>query len=300
MRVTLVHNPSSGDGRPSQHKLERLLESAGYQVRYTSTDRDWKDALRKKTDLVVAAGGDGTVGKVIRELAGSGAPFGVLPFGTANNVAKSLGVVGEIEDVVAAWRDGAPRPFDVWSAAIGDEDELFVEGAGGGVFADLIHLGEDLVEDADLYVGRETDRALALLRGLIEDAQPSTWNVELDGTDHSGDYLAVEALNIKFAGPNVPLAPRADPGDGLLDVVLIGDEERRSILDYLAGRLELSAGVTPDVRVVRASRARLVAPHGVRVRVDDEVLADAKDGEDRSIDVRLHAVARSLAGGQER
>ena len=292
MRATLIHNPSSGDGRPSQKQLEQLLAGAGYQVRYTSTDGEWKRALDRARDLVVAAGGDGTVGKVIRRLAGSDVPFALLPFGTANNVAKTLGVVGEIGDIVAGWGVGPGEPFDVWKLAAEDVEETFVEGAGGGVFADLVGLGEQLVEDADLYVGRETDRAISLLCGLLENAQATHWRVELDGQDRSGPYVAVEALNIRFAGPNVPIAPDADPGDRLLDVVLVGDGERQQLLDYLRGRLRLAAGPVPRLPVVRASAVRFEVPAGLPFRVDDEMLPEAPEGRPRVVEISHHAVVR--------
>jgi diacylglycerol kinase family enzyme len=292
MRATLIHNPSSGDGRPSQKRLEQLLTGAGYQVRYTSTEGKWKRALDEAGDLVVAAGGDGTVGKVIRRLAGTDTPFALLPFGTANNVAKTLGVVGEIGDIVAGWQASSGEPFDVWQASADDVEETFVEGAGGGVFADLVGLGEQLVEDADLYVGRETDRAISLLCGLVENARTSHWGVELDGDDRSGPYLAVEALNVRFAGPNVPIAPDADPGDGLLDVVLVGEDERQQVLEYLHGRLRLAAGPLPRMPVARAASVRFEVPAGIPFRVDDEMLSQTADGRARVVDIRHHAVVR--------
>ena len=59
----------------------------------------------------------------------------------------------------------------------------------------------------------------------------------LDGTDLSGEYLLVEAMNIPLVGPNVPLAPGADCSDDLLDLVLVTERERSALQEYLRARL---------------------------------------------------------------
>ena len=134
--------------------------------------------------------------------------------------------------------------------------------------AELIGRGEEIGEESEL-LGRETDQALHLLTELLRDATPFAWRILADGEDVSGEYLAVEVLNIRFAGPNVPLAPEADPSDGLLDVVVIEEKDRKPMLAYLEHRLNLASGAMPALRTVRASRVDLVAPAGVRLHLDD-------------------------------
>ena len=95
MVVTLIHNPKAGDQDESGKSLRKLLEGAGYEVRYHSAKEDgWKQALKKDADLVAIAGGDGTVGRVARRMAGRGIPLAVLPSGTANNIARSASTSG--------------------------------------------------------------------------------------------------------------------------------------------------------------------------------------------------------------
>ena len=76
-------------------------------------------------------------------------------------------------------------------------------------------------------------------------------------------------LNIRFAGPNVALAPEADPSDGLLDIVVINEKDRQPMLAYLENRLNLASGAMPALRTARASRVEVVAPPGVRLHLDD-------------------------------
>ena len=90
MDVTLIHNPSSGDKNHSAERIRSRIEDAGHRLTYRSVaDQDWDDDLGRQTDLVVVAGGDGTVGEVMKQLAGGATPLAILPAGTANNIAAS-------------------------------------------------------------------------------------------------------------------------------------------------------------------------------------------------------------------
>ena len=69
-------------------------------MRYQSTKKSWKKAIQLPADLFIAAGGDGTVAEVIHEAAGTGVPVALLPIGTANNIARSLGIVGDAREII--------------------------------------------------------------------------------------------------------------------------------------------------------------------------------------------------------
>lgn len=296
VRVTLLHNPTSGDASASAEELEGILADAGYQVRYQALPGEWKTNLEDPGDLVVAAGGDGTVAEALMTLAGRDVPVAILPFGTANNIAKSLRIVGETAQIVAGWRERNPEPLDLGLAAnagAAASAASFVESAGGGAFAELIRRGKRHVEVAGSLVGRETDRALYLLGTILAETEPAAWGVELDGVDASGDYVAVEALNIRFGGPNIPLAPDADPGDGLLDVVLLDDGGRARLDRYLRERLEHGSARLGGLTVRRARRVRLSPPAGVPFHLDDRLSFD--EGEtDRSIELAIRPAAVAI------
>jgi diacylglycerol kinase (ATP) len=61
--------------------------------------------------------------------------------------------------------------------------------------------------------------------------------VRLDGQDVSGDYILLEALNIRYIGPNLDLVPRADNNDGFLDVVFVTKGQRTRLNKYLSDRI---------------------------------------------------------------
>ena len=114
MRVLLVHNPKSGDDDHGGDQLIELITRAGHEVTYHKAKRSWQSALDSEPDLVVAAGGDGTVSEVARAIGGRNMLVTALPLGTANNIAGWLGIAGvPVDQLVMNWDDGDMQPFDV-------------------------------------------------------------------------------------------------------------------------------------------------------------------------------------------
>ena len=91
MRATLMHNPTSGHDGPSADDLLEALRREGVEAAYQSTDESgYEAALDDPGELVIVAGGDGTVDKVSKFLVGREVPIAVLPLGTANNISSSV------------------------------------------------------------------------------------------------------------------------------------------------------------------------------------------------------------------
>lgn len=235
MRVTLIHNPGAGrqaDG--AKERLIKLLEDEGHDVNYQSADdEDWEDVLREDADLVAVAGGDGTVGRVAARLVGRGVPVAPLPSGTANNISRSLGLLDKpFENLVRAWPGARRLKLDIAVTQGPWGKRSLVEGLGAGVFARLLAGGG---KKAAKTAKPETkvDNALERLKRSAQRAKPIALKAELDGKDISGEYLLLEAVSIPYVGSNLFLAPESKPGDGQLDVVLVGEDERDRLIHYL-------------------------------------------------------------------
>lgn len=233
MRITLIHNPGAGrQGADDAAKLQHFLSEHGYDVRYQSSkDEDWKKALKKPAGMIVVAGGDGTVAKVTRRMVGRGIPVGLLPSGTANNIARTLGLLDRpFEELVRGWQDGRRVKLDVGVAKGPWGERYFVEGVGAGVFASL------LANPAGAAVKKRrnpVESALDRLKAHAADCEPIELYARLDGKDISGRYLMLEALNLRYVGPNLHLASDSQPGDGNLDVIMITEAERARLTYYL-------------------------------------------------------------------
>src|SRR5262249_38656339 len=94
MRILVVHNPKAGREGPEGEDLIKALKRAGHKASYhSSKEKGITRVLKKKIDLVLVAGGDGTVRRVAWRLIASKSkvPLSVLPLGTANNFARTLG-----------------------------------------------------------------------------------------------------------------------------------------------------------------------------------------------------------------
>jgi diacylglycerol kinase (ATP) len=284
MRVTVIHNPSAGAARYAREDLIDAIHRAGHETRYRSTRaKKWREVFDRRADmgdlgdLVVAAGGDGTVDKVGVAMAGRGVPVAILPLGTANNIARALGMNLEVESLIAGWHTARPRPFDVGLVHGTPKKSRFLEAVGVGLFPDMLAAKNTL--DATDDVDRELTRDLECIAERLAVEQSRKWHVTLDGRDLSGEHLAVEAMNIGSLGPAMCLAPHADPGDGLLDVVTVPAGERDELAAYLHHRLRGDRHVL-SLPVTRG-RQLVLQGSGSNVHVD---------GSLRSVDARKLAV----------
>jgi diacylglycerol kinase family enzyme len=254
MRVTLVHNPRAGDQRQSPKRILKALAEAGYEAEVATRGRKGlQKAMKSPGDLVVVAGGDGSIHKVAVALAGRKIPIAILPIGTANNIAKSLGVTGAIQDLIARWHYDQRRKLALGSVTAPFGTERFVESVGVGAFTELVARGaEEVDENTAGLTGHEIDRALLLFQRIVAEREPLPRRLEIDGMDASGEYLLVEAMNTRMVGPNVPLAPEADSSDDRLDVVTATNAERKVLTEYLEARL--AGGAAPPALTVRRGK----------------------------------------------
>ena len=229
----LLHNPKAGSGKPSKRQLLAALAEAGHEASYASTkSKGWRKALKQKCDLVLVAGGDGTVGKVARELIGSRTPLSVLPTGTANNLARTLGFIGPVDERIESLAENEPQGFDV-ALARGPWGERWIfEGLGAGFFAEYLRRADGCKERGKSKEEQMRRHIRRLLR-LFSTYRARSWDFALNDENVSGRYLLWEGLNICSVGPVLPFAPDARTDDGRLDVVTAREAYRDLLVHYL-------------------------------------------------------------------
>jgi diacylglycerol kinase (ATP) len=297
MRVLLMHNPTAGEGDPSAAELMAILRSAGYEAVYQSTKEEgFAEPLARPWDLVIAAGGDGAVVDVARGLPGPEIPFTVLPLGTANNFAASMGIEGDLEGILAGLRRPVERIIRP-AVARGEWGERTIwEGVGVGLFPRLIRATEALKDTGIPSSGREMLlQPLLLWATELADARPIGVRGAVDTRPFAGDFLIAEVPIVPLLGPQLPLAPAADPCDERLDMVLIGEGERWLLLDYLNERINGRQDADPPALPALSGAALALEWSGSPLRLDDELwpATDSADAAGR-VEIVVGATARTV------
>lgn len=260
-RVTLIHNPSAGGGEHAAERLVAAIERAGYRVAYFSSKEVRIDrVLDRPCDIVAVAGGDGTIRKVAVRARPDGPPLAVLPLGTANNIAKSLGVSGKPGHLAAGWKDAVERPYHPIEAEGEWGCRRLIEGIGFGAIARAVEAMRDEHPPPEEARQRFCD--------YLAEAKPVELDIVCDGASVTGAFVSVEITKIPLVGPNLLLAPNADPSDCRVEISCVpaAEDDRRRFAEWLAA--ENSDEPAP---VWTAVAARLsVVGRFVRVRLDDK------------------------------
>jgi diacylglycerol kinase (ATP) len=296
MRLTLIHNPAAGHQAPTREDLLQALRDAGHEAAYQSVKGPHlAEVLRAPGDLVLVAGGDGTIRRAARHLVGRGIPMAVLPIGTANNISKTLGVTGDPRDLIAGLASARRILIDVGVARGPWGQSRFLEAVGFGLFPELMAgLEADGADDgAFRHAEEEIEHDLHALTEALGLHEPRDCQLRLDEADLSGRYLFVEALNMRTIGPNLNLASDADPADGLLDVALLPEAQREVFQNHLRQRLD-GLEMAPGITVRRGSRLQLSIGGNERLHIDDALWPKEERPRGGGIDAEVTLEPRAL------
>jgi diacylglycerol kinase (ATP) len=272
MKIAVFHNPGAGERALDGNQLIRLFVEAGHDVLYVPTQqKGWESAFRNPIDRAVIAGGDGTVSR----LAARHIPFCILPLGTANNCAKTLGQTHPVEVVIGNLNSAAMKTVDLGIITTPEGQQVFIESVGIGLLAQLMtemRMREKKKNSRSRLTPTERlSGALKYLRSLAKEYPESMCELVLDDRILAGNFLLVEVANMGLIGPNLNLIPNVDPGDGAFEVVWVGMDQRTEFRDYLR-ELEAGAELRPPIQT---TRCRQILFHEVNAptHVDSKVFA---------------------------
>jgi diacylglycerol kinase family enzyme len=266
MQAYLIYNPNSGGNTNTEpESFVQALKAAGYDPVYqaTSSEEDLDPILKEAQGLVVVAGGDGSVRAVATRLIGREIPIAILPLGTANNIGRTLGITGSPVDIITGLRDPRIFYFDVGQVRSPWGVDYFLEAFGYGLYADTLQAYEP-------EKGKSVLRSIQAITQTLKKFRPRHCRLVLDGQNISGNYLLVEVFNTPAMGPRLKLAPDADPGDGLFNVVRIDKAYQEGYLRFLTSMLAGELGELPHVEVNFGKRLK-IAWKGFPFHVDAEV-----------------------------
>ena len=256
-RAAVIFNPVKFDDLSLLRRLVRAeVQRAGWRPGpwlETAPDdpghRAARRALRAGVDLVVVAGGDGTVRAVCAELADTGTPVALLPAGTGNLLARNLSIPLDTDEAMRLALHGRTRAIDVVRCTWDGGEERFVVMAGLGLDARIM---EDTNDDLKRVI-RSGAYAVAAVHNAVPD--PFAVTVALDDGEPETRSAVMALLgNVGTITAGMNLFPDASPDDGVIDLMLASPER---VTDWARLGAQILSGKQMEGFTIR--RARRVA-----------------------------------------
>jgi len=273
----IIVNPVAGSVGDIQLRLEQLYRLNAKEARVTQhageAETLARAAIRAGSDYIIAVGGDGTLNEVINGIATSrGARqvcVGVLPLGTANDFARSIGLTGEVDASIDALRAKETMTIDLVRMT-SERTRYFVNVSAGG-FSGV--MGEKLTSEIKATWG-----PLAYLRSAaaaLPELQAYRTTMIFDDTEELViDLYNVVVANGQFAGGGLPIAPQANLSDGLLDVVLV-PKRPAAEMALLAAQMLLGKHISSDAAPFRrAKKISVLSRPGMWFNADGETVGN--------------------------
>ena len=251
--ILVVFNPSSGvPGNEGEQLLYLLKELQNLNflanVFFIQPNCDLRGAIQSSLDqgvhYFVACGGDGTIDSVASILANPSTKLikdsplpilAIIPTGTQNNIALSLGIPTEIQEAASLLRKGKILQIDMGVINCGGVERIFMEACSIGLLSALFPAADDIQHGNLPRVGEFLGTLIAFPLSEIHikvDDQPETTN--------RGHVVLIS--NLTYIGPHVAIPSASAVDDGLLDVLVFNDLTKLDILSYAA----LASGTLPD------------------------------------------------------
>ncbi|HQR38347.1 MAG TPA: diacylglycerol kinase family lipid kinase [Blastocatellia bacterium] len=273
--AALIFNPRAGSHRRRDFATEVetvacALSRAGIDAIQspTSGPNSATDLARRHVadgvDIVIAAGGDGTLNEVLQGMAGSATPLAIWPAGTANVLARELGLSTEIDDVVETVAHGRPLRIAIGKAG----DRYFFLMAGIGLDAAIIR---DVRAGLKATLGEGAFWLVGLAKFFS--AAPEPFVVDIDGTQYDAGFVAIG--NASRYGGSLSLTPDARIDEPVLDVCIF--PPKTLAISYVPNLIACMTGDPTrfgDVTYLKTDALRASSADGERpwVQVDGEVI----------------------------
>ncbi len=274
MKIKLILNPAAG-----REKAKRVIPVIKqiFRDRRINLDMDVtqrlgeatclsREASRKNYQIIVAAGGDGTVNEVVNGMTESSSMLGVIPLGLGNDFAKVINIPSKLEEACLAIYNGVAREIDIGKV----NNRYFVNCLGIGF---------------DAWVAYESQRIrgfflpsfiylYAVIRMLFK-YKAASIRINLADTMLDKKVLLIAIGNGRSSGGGFLLTPDAELDDGLIDACIIDDVARLKLLIHLPEALKGTHKRLPYVTIIKTNRLTVHSSNPVLAHVDGEILEDS-------------------------
>ena len=287
LKPKLIYNPTAGQGKALTilPKVEALLAERGFDYDLVLTEYHGHalelahQAVAEGRELVVAAGGDGTMNEVINGLMQNHAgpsrlpALGVLPVGRGNDFAFGVGIPMDLSLACDALAAGKHRRIDIGRVTGGDFPQ-------GRFFGNGVGLGFDTVvgfEAAKMkWLHGTASYLVAVIKTIFSFSHAPVYEIITDQTSLTQPFLLVSIMNGRRMGGSFMMAPNGVHGDGKFDLCLAGQVSQIRILPLAATFISGKQAGQSAVKMLQATRVTIRAIQGtIPAHADGETICTA-------------------------
>lgn len=270
-RARLIYNPTSGREEMRRRLADVLnrLERGGLETSTHATTGEGdaviaaQEAVRRGFDIVIAAGGDGTLNEVINGLAEqpNRPQLGILPLGTTNDFARAMGIPRNYEAACDLILRQNTMPIDIGKV----NQKYFINIAGGGSLTELTY---EVPSRLKTILGQ----LAYYVKGLekLPSLKPIKTIIETDEETLEEELMLFLAANSNSVGGFEKLAPDASLNDGKLDLILLKRCNLAEFIRIVTAAMRGDHMNDPNIKYVRTSKIKVTSPDYVQLNLDGE------------------------------
>jgi YegS/Rv2252/BmrU family lipid kinase len=277
IKTVFLVNPAAENGAAGRRWPELAHEAAslGLQgdTRFSERPGHLTELAREAAadaDLLVAVGGDGTVNEVVNGIAGLDVELALIPRGTGGDFVRTFGIPRKLDRAVEVALRGRTRAIDLgrgryrsWAGE--DEESYFANIASAGMSGAIAKR----TNETSKALGGKVSYAWATV-AVFSRWRSDEVRVRVDGTEQAGRMHDVIVANGRYLGGGMKMVPEAEPDDGLLDVLLIGDLTKRDLLLTMPKTYRGTHLPHPKATLLRGTTVEIDAPEPLPVELDGE------------------------------
>jgi diacylglycerol kinase (ATP) len=298
-KYMIIANPNAGHGKGARAipEIERELTRLGLDFNLVRTERVGHGiqlahaAALAGYDVIVAAGGDGTVNEVLnglmeaREASENRPALGVLCTGRGNDFAPCIAIPEDLPAAFQVLKDDDRRVIDIGRVVGGKFPQ-------GRYFANNVGVGFDAIgtiEVAKLPEWGMLSFLIAILKTIFLYYKGPTVRLDYDDQTLTTSTLMLLTMNGKRMGTGFKMAPDSQPDDGLFDLVIVRQVSRLRIFGLIPHFMKGTQGSQPEVQTLRAKKVAIIALEGaLPAQSDGEIIC--VDGSRLDIELLPHQV----------
>ncbi|MBA4538350.1 diacylglycerol kinase [Bacillus aquiflavi] len=270
-RARIIYNPTSGREVFKKHLAEVLkkLEQAGYETSCHATTgagdatKAAIQAVERRFDIVISAGGDGTINEVVNGIAGQEyrPKLGVIPVGTTNDFARALQIPRDIEAATDIIANGDTIPVDIGRM----NERYFINIAGGGRLTELTY-------EVPIKLKTMLGQLAYYLKGIemLPSIRATEVSIEYDGKLFEGEVMLFLVGLTNSVGGFEKLAPDASLNDGMFTLLIL---KKTNLAEFIRiASLAIRGEHINDSHVIytKANRIKVHSKHKVQLNLDGE------------------------------